>query len=179
MGCFNINAGINAKCDTSMGGIVEVYIANASEWHYVDGAGENTLRVEALSGDPQPYFYRFTFRKGTSQMTSTLNIDDANGTNYVSTELQMTFGRMESKKRLAIVGLAQGDLIVIVKDCNGLYWCLGETEGVTASAGEGATGQARGDSNHYSITLVDNNVEFPKEMLAKDFEDDVVIKDEV
>lgn len=172
MSCTVINKGINAKCDTSMGGIIEVYLANAAEWDY--RASSNTLDVEVVSGSAGSKWYLYTFRKGSSSMSSTLNVDDANGINYVSTELVMTFGRMDTDKRVAISALATSDLKAIVKDANGIYWCLGETEGVTASAGSGATGQARGDANAYSITLLDNNVTFVKEITKEDFEEHVL-----
>lgn len=172
MSCSVINKGINAKCDTSMGGIIEVYLANASEWDYV--VSTDTLDVETVSGTADSKWYRYSFRRGTSSMNSTLNIDDANGVNYVSTELIMSFGRMDTEKRVAISALATSDLKAIVKDANGKYWALGETEGVTASAGSGNTGQARSDANAYSITLVDNNVTFPKEITQANFEDHVV-----
>lgn len=155
-----INAGINARCDTSMGGIVEVAIANYVEGIFTETTDKQKVTVE----DDSVAWYKFSFRKGTSQMTSTLNIDDANGINYVSTELQMLFGRMDTDKRLAIAALAQAEMVAIVKDCNGKYWALGMTEPVTANGGEGATGQARGDSNHYSITLLDTHTTFPMEV---------------
>lgn len=158
MACNQINKGINARCDTSMGGIVEVAIANYDDVKFT----ESTEAMTELTAKADADWYKFSFRRGTSQMTSTLTIDDANGVNYVATELQMTFGKMETAKRVAIAALAQSELAVVVKDCNGQYWYLGETEPVLATSGEGATGAARGDSNHYSISLTDNNVTFPK-----------------
>ena len=63
-----------------------------------------------------------------------------------------------------VAGLAAGEVVAVVKDANGAYWALGMDEPATASAGEGATGTARGDGNHYSITLLDNSVTFPYEV---------------
>lgn len=168
MACNSINKGINSKCSTSMGGIVEVAIANYNDVA-IDFRGETgtvtdvreAITAEAIIG--RDSWYKFSFRKGTSQMTSTLNIDDANGVNYVSTELQMLFGKMETEKRVALDKLSTSELVVVVKDSNGKYWLLGAVEPVTVSGGEGATGTARGDSNHYSITLVDNCPVFPLE----------------
>lgn len=169
MACSStLNSGINGRCDTSMGGIVEVAIANyATGIFTLRGAEETTTDVtEAISAEADAStattkWYKFQFRKGTSQMSSTLTIDDANGINYVSTELQMLFGRMDTEKRISIGALAQSELVAVVKDCNGKYWALGVVEPITASAGEGMTGQARGDSNHYSITLTDDCPVFP------------------
>ena len=162
MACFSLASGINGACDTSMGGITEVYLTEfADDIFTVTSGGTEVTGVKSGAS-----FYKFNFRKGSSSMTSTLTIDDANGINYVSTELSMTFGKMETAKRVAISALATSELAGIVKDCNGKYWALGLSEAVTASAGEGATGAARGDSNHYSITLVDNHTTFPMEVQA-------------
>ena len=60
-----------------------------------------------------------------------------------------------------MAALALGDLIVVVKDANGLYWAFGVEEPVNASAGSAATGVARGDANQYTITLLDNAASFP------------------
>ena len=157
--CSQINAGINARCDTSMGGIIEVAIANYEPGIFTLATNNVTASVEGTIK-----WYGFRFRKGTSSMNSTLNIDDANGVNYVSTELTMIFGKMDTAKRLAIAGLAAGEVVAVVKDANGTYWALGYDEPVTASAGEGVTGTARGDGNHYSITLLDNSTSFPYEV---------------
>ena len=104
MSCNLIKQGINARCDTSMGGILEVYLANADEWTYTES--ENTLDVSAANEGSGYKWYKYGFRKGSSSMSSTLNIDDANGINYVSTELVMTFGKMDTAKRVAISALA-------------------------------------------------------------------------
>lgn len=171
MSCTKINKGINGRCAQSIGGIIEVYIANIDEWYYeVDSTDKDTLTVNFYNEEDDAKWYKYSFRRGTSSMNSTLNIDDANGVNYVSTELQMLFGRMDTKKRVAISALSTSDLLVIVKDANGKYWALGETEGVTASAGSGNTGQARSDANAYSITLIDNNATFPKEITKENFD---------
>lgn len=63
MACNTINMGINAKCDTSMGGIVEVYIANADEYKYSQ-EDDGTLSVDRVKEGAK--WYKFAFRKGTS-----------------------------------------------------------------------------------------------------------------
>lgn len=168
--CSNIciERSIVTDCGSSMGGIVEVVITNWSDKTFTPSE-KNPGKVEAgtgaVCGQEQGIWYLYEFRRGTSSLSSTLNIDEANGTNYVSTELVMTFNRMEADKRLAITALAQAPMAVIVKDANGKYWALGNDEPVYASAGEGVTGTSRTDSNHYSITLLDNSAQFPFEVV--------------
>ena len=67
---------------------------------------------------------------------------------------------METAKRLEMSALALGQLAVIVEDSNGKYWYLGKDDYVSASAGAGNTGTAKGDSNNYSLTLKDESDTF-------------------
>lgn len=173
--CSNIclRGGIDGRCDGGMGGIVEVAITNWADDLFTAYYGTN---VPPETGLPYAYamadvdggvcqdsanWFKFTFRRNTANMTSTLNIDDANGINYVQTDLQLIFSRMEKDKRMEIIGLSQAPVAAVVKDANGKYWALGYNEPMTASAGEGVTGTNRSDSNHYSITLTDISDTFP------------------
>ena len=97
-------------------------------------------------------------------MTKTANIDAANGINYITTELVINFSRMETTKRIEMQALLLDEVMVIVKDSNGVYWFLGYDEPVTATAGGGQTGQAKTDANQYTITLTDESHELPYEV---------------
>lgn len=175
--CSNIclNGGIDGRCETGMGGIIEVAISNwATNLFTKHSEGENPETPGA--NGPVSYvtadtaggtcgtvsaWYKFTFRRNTGNMTSTLNIDDTAGVSFVQTDLQLIFGRMDQAKRLEIVSLTQAPCAIVVKDSNNNYWALGVDEPVTASAGEGVTGTNRTDSNHYSVTLTDISETFP------------------
>lgn len=148
-------AGLCRDCEGSLGGIVTVYLAN-----YQDDVF--TVTSGAVSGVKSGVsFYEYQFRKNTGSMTSTLNIDPANGVNFVSTDLVMLFSRMETKKRIEMAALSVTPLCGIVKDANGKFYALGVNEPMEASAGDGQTGTARTDGNRYSITLTDNQESFP------------------
>ena len=156
--CTQTLAGIARDCQANQGGIREAYIGN-----YVDGAFTVSAgTITAINSGAS--FYHYTFKKDTGSFTSTLNVDNANGINYVSTEINFVFSRMETLKRIEMAALALGDLIVVVKDANGKYWAFGVEEPVNASAGSAATGVARGDANQYTITLLDNAASFPMEL---------------
>lgn len=161
MACSVTLAGLSRDCSSSMGGIVEVFIAS------YDDVASKTLTDDAVSAITMAagkYFYRYSFKKGTGSMTSTLNVDAANGVNFVSTDLVLQFNRMETTKRVEMSALAVNECVVVVKDANGKYWYLGYDEPVSASAGDGQTGTARTDGNRYSITLQDNSVTWPYEV---------------
>ncbi|MCM1502178.1 MAG: hypothetical protein NC115_05875 [Bacteroidales bacterium] len=160
--------GIPRDCATSMGGIVEALIANYDD---VKGVTVADGQISTITMMTSTKFKRYCFRKGTRSMTSTLNVDAANGVNYVSTELALQFSRMETSKRVEMTALSINDLAIIVKDANGKYWYLGKDEPVTASAGGAQTGTARTDANNYTLTLMDNAQTFPYEVDASIVED--------
>lgn len=158
--CTQTLAGIARDCCANQGGIREAYIGN-----YIDGAF--TVASGTVTGiSSAASFYHYTFKKDTGSFTSTLNVDNANGVNYVSTEINFVFSRMETLKRIEMAALALGDLIVVVKDANGKFWAFGVEEPVNASAGSAETGVARGDANQYTITLLDNASSFPMELTS-------------
>lgn len=177
MACTQTLNGIILDCETSVGGIKEVYIA-----HYEDVVGKltvaSTITVDSnpeaepqtLDGDmitaidAAGKFKRYQFRKQTGSMTSTLNVDEVAGINYVSTELSLVFTKMETKKRVEIAAMAVGQLAVIVKDGNNKFWFLGFDDYVSSTAGSGNTGTSKGDSNNYSITLKDESDSYPYEV---------------
>lgn len=148
-------AGLCKDCEGSLGGIVTVYLANYQDNIFTVASGAVSAVNSAVS------FYEYQFRKNTGSMTSTLNIDPANGVNFVSTDLDLVFSRMETKKRIEMAALSVGQLAGIVKDANGKYYALGVNEPMEASAGDGQTGTARTDGNRYHIVLTDNQESFP------------------
>lgn len=163
MACSQTLEGIPQDCVPSMGGIVEAYIANFDD---VASVTVQEGQINAITMADAAKFKKYYFKPGTSNFTSTLNVDPANGVNYVSTDIVLLFSRMETAKRVEVAALSVGDLVMIVKDANGKYWYFGYDEPVTATAGDGQTGTARTDGNRYSITLQDNAQTWPYEILT-------------
>lgn len=161
MACNQTLTAILRDCSPSMGGILEAYFANKEDVKEVTIAEE---QVSAITMEDGKKFTKFQFARNTGSMSSTYTKDPTTGVNYVTTELNLVFNRMETTKRVAIAALAQNDLVAIVKDANNKYWYLGFNEPVTATTGDGVTGTARGDRNGYSVTLQDNSHEMPYEV---------------
>ena len=159
--------GIPRDCASSVGGINRVAIANYSDVVTVatsslgSGSADTAVEITQIELKPEAKWNFYHFRKGSSSLVETLNVDQATGLNYVSSELVMTFARMESQKRAEISALALNEIVVVVEDSNKQYHYLGYSEPVAASAGTGQTGQAKGDANNYSITLQDDSETFP------------------
>ena len=108
-------------------------------------------------------WYKYYIKKNTSSFTSTATIDQANGVNYVSTELTLVFTKMETSKRVEMSALLLNDVAVIVVDSNNKAWCLGLNNPVNATAGSGESGTSATDGNKYTLTLTDESDTFPFE----------------
>lgn len=158
MSCTQTLTGISKDCAASMGGIKNAYIANFDD---VSAVTITDDQVAAITMAASAKFKKYAFRRGTGSFASTLNVDQANGVNYVSTDIVLQFNRMETAKRVEMAALALGDLAVIIEDNNGNFWYFGYNEPVTASAGDGQTGTARTDGNRYTVTLQDNATSWP------------------
>lgn len=163
MPCSQTLSGIANDCAANMGGISEVYLANKSD---IASVTVTSSKVTAITMQSSAKFKTYKFRPNTSSMSSNAQVNQENGTTYWQTDLLMVFNRMDTTKRVEVVAMAQGELVGIVKDCNGLYWFLGLENPLLLSAGDGLTGTARADRNGYSVTLQDNEPEPPVEILT-------------
>ena len=163
MACSQLLNGIAASCDTNVGGVREIYIANYDDVTAVE-VDEVSNMIKTISMTDSAKFKKYAFKKNTSSMTSTLNVDPANGVNFVQTDLSLVFAKQETVKRMEIAKLSLGELRVIVLDANGKYWFLGQEEFVSATAGTAETGTNRTDGNRYSITLTDYSSSYPYEV---------------
>lgn len=167
--------GIIQDCRGNLGGVSDVWFSHYDSVQVSSAITSSTdtaytfpmiTGITVASGDSFVHYY---VKKNTASMTSTLNVSE-NGSNYVSTELSLVFARMEAQKRLEMLALSHEDLVAIVKDVNGHYWYLGYDNPVTASAGSGETGTQKGDANQYAVTLADESMEYPYEILPSALE---------
>ena len=163
MACSQVLNGIAADCQTNVGGVREVYIANYSDVTAIE-VDDSSNMIKTITMADTAKFKKYAFKKNTSSMTSTLNVDPANGVNFVQTDLSLVFAKQETVKRMEIAKLSLGELRVIVLDANGKYWFLGQEEFVSATAGTAETGTNRTDGNRYSITLTDYSSSYPYEV---------------
>ena len=90
MSCAQTISGIAKDCSASMGGIKKAWIANQED---VSAVTVTTGKVTGLTMETSKVFKEFAFRKGVSSFTSTLNSDPANGTSFVSTEINLVFSK--------------------------------------------------------------------------------------
>lgn len=154
--CTQTLAGIGRDCKSNKGGIREVFICNYKEGIFQSASGTVTGITSGVT------FYPYVFNKNTGYFTSTLNVSAENGINFVSSEINLVFARMEAVKRAEIAALSLGDFAMVIKDANNIYWAFGAEEPIRATAGSGQTGTVRStDANQYSITFTDESDSYP------------------
>lgn len=154
-------AGFDGACERSLGGIKVIYLATYAENTFTISAEEDGATGNVTAVATPTAFKKYTFRKGTGSLTSALNVDDANGVNYIGTDVVLQMTKMQSASRLEINALALGGAMGIVIDANGTAFAIGTEQEVNAGAGTGQTGTAVGDGNYYQITLHDDRSDFP------------------
>lgn len=157
MAC-NILSCIQKGCENNAGGLLKFYVADAESITGITTNNGTVTNIETsgtTSGSTVPVFYEFEFNKNSAQYIETGNIDLTNGSTFYTVETTLNIARREVAKRNAIqlLGAGQRDLVVIVKDANGLYWLQGLTNYTNLTAvGEGS-GLAKADGSKYSLTL--------------------------
>ena len=153
MAC-NITAGWVLDCKDSQGGIQEVFLANGKISAYTASNGNVTaMSVAGVALDPSDFF-SIEVPKQTSTLTESVAASTENGTVVYTQTLSLIFNKMEAAKRNQILLMSQNEnLIVVVKDNNGLYWSVGLERGATLTAAELTSGTAFADRNGGELTL--------------------------
>lgn len=159
MACNTVTLnGIDARCETSAGGIKRVLIANIDDVKEIT-IDPTTSIVTAI--DAAGKFVEWRFRKNTGSLSTSLASDPAIGNTTVTTELNLQFTKAEAVKRLEIQSAINAAAIVIVEDMYGQYILLGKENEVVVSAASMVTGTAATDLNGFTLTLQDVSTELP------------------
>lgn len=145
--------GIDYSCKDNVGGIKRIWLA---DWNAA-GAKIESDRFTATA----TAFKLFRIRTGNGSMNSTLNADEANGTVYVQTDLNMKFTKLNEDSRKEVAEILRGNVAAIVEDNTGNYWGLGAEHPLTLSAGSVNTGAAMGDFAGYDVTVQDYSSTLP------------------
>lgn len=161
MSCPITLAGISLGCKDNVGGVQEVYIIDKSK---VTATPTVTLNKITAISTGTDNFMVYAFKRNTASLVSTPTINYENDTLYYSSVLTLKFNKLDTLKRTEFVNLAKGNLAVIVKDANGVFWYLGFDNEVSVTGGSATTGVAMGDMNGYEIQLTDLSKQLPYEV---------------
>lgn len=165
MACAQTLSGLVHDCAANMGGIKAVYLANKTDVDTITVASD---KITGITMAASAKFHKYEFARRTGSLSSNWQVNAENGTKFVQTDLLLVFNRMETTKRVEIAAMAAGELVAIVEDNNGVYHYLGMEAPLEISAGDGLTGTAMADRNGYSITLQDQSLGLPMEVLVGD-----------
>ena len=165
MACAQTLSGLVHDCAANMGGIKAVYLANKAD---VDAITVASDKITGITMAASAKFHKYEFARRTGSLSSNWQVNAENGTKFVQTDLLLVFNRMQTTSRVEIAAMAAGELVAIVEDNNGVYHFLGMEAPLEISAGDGLTGTAMADRNGYSITLQDQSLGLPMEVLVGD-----------
>jgi len=165
MSCILTN-GIPLGCLDSTGGIKNVYIGKYDATGTTFAADSTGLITGVTSSET---FYTYKFRKQTSSFTEEGGHSVENGTNFYTQTCTLSFHKLQTASRNAILLLAKTDTHVIVETQNGDYWVVGKVNGANLLTSTSETGQAFGDKNGYVIGLVGAEPEMAQEMSSTAF----------
>lgn len=168
MACGNLTGVTYDLCQTSIGGVKNIYLINHADVTAVNvgevsGITGEMITGVTLSGDSK--FLKYSVKKNTCSFSSELQVND-NGSYWVTT-LNIVLPRMEASKHAAITSLVLAEAAAIVEDKNGAFWYIGKDNPLTLASGTAETGTARDDSNAYTIGLEDESLQPPYEIDPK------------
>lgn len=161
MSCTQTLNGIARDCQSSIGGVKRVLLANRDD---VSAITKTDGIVTAISMATGATFKEYYLRRFSGSLVSAYQVNE-NGSPYVLSTLVMSFSRLEASKRLEVTAIAQADLVGIVEDLNGKFWYVGEDDPLALADGTDAnTGTQRADFNGYNVTLEAASRELPPEV---------------
>lgn len=147
--------GIDFGCKDNIGGIKNIWLADWEAAAPAISSDRYTANITTEGSEPETIFKLFRIRTGNGSMTSTLNADEANGTVYVQTDLNMKFTKLTEDSRKEVAEILKGNVAAIVETNTGEYYGLGAEHPLTFSEGTANTGAAMGDFAGYDITIQD------------------------
>ena len=161
MACNTVTlSSIDARCDSSIGGIKRILIANVDDVKNVV-IDETTQKIKQITLETGKKFEQWRFRKNTGSYSSSVARDLTVGNDSVTTEVALQFSRAEAQKRLDIQSAINANCVVIVEDMYSEYLYLGLENEVSITAATMASGTATGDLSGFTLTFQDISTELP------------------
>lgn len=153
MSCLKTLTGLGRSCDSNIPGLRIVAFANREDVASVT-FGADGLSVSAITMASGATFYKYYFAKNTGSLTTTHVRSDENGNNYYTAAINLQFNKMEAAKHVEIEALAEGNLIAIATDNNGIHHLVGYDNYLSSEGEEIAgSGASIDDRNGYTLTL--------------------------
>lgn len=145
-----LTQGYTLDCADSIGGIKKIYVTELGNKSAITAASGIITSFTLNSGKK---FWTYELVKETSNWTEDQTKSVANGTVFNDQKLMFTVRKMQPSLQQELKLLAQNELMIIVLDRNGIYWLLGENNGMDLITRNGASGTAMGDFNGYTLNF--------------------------
>lgn len=149
MAC-TLTSDLDLGCRDSVGGIKKIYVTEHANLTAITSA---TGVISAITMASTTQFFIYNLEKESAEWTETTTVSVENGTKFSEQSLTASITKMTAAKRNELKLLSQNRIAVIVLDRNGLYWLLGENNGMDLLTKEAKTGKAMGDMSGYTLTL--------------------------
>lgn len=143
-----LTQGLTLPCRDSKGGLVEIYLTELSNFN-TKTAVSGVLTAFDLATGKQFWVYKQIAE--SSEWKEAIQTSRENNSVFFEQDLEIRIPKMQASTRNEIMLLSQNLLMVIVKDRNGKYWMLGETNGMMLEPSEAGSGKAMGDFNGYTL----------------------------
>lgn len=147
MACL-ITAGISASiCRDNIPGLKRLFIGN-----YDEVTGYDVLNgvITGVTQSGSTLFYEYKVNLNSSSLAQTPTVSVENGVAYWTMVVTAIFGKLDASKRNLAKIMAQGNVIIVAEDNNGIYWGIGFSRPAYLSGGSLGTGTAGTDANGWS-----------------------------
>ena len=150
MACTTITGDISIGCLGNLGGLTKLYIANLEDiTSFTDTGSDGDIdTITMVSGK---VFYEIELLANTSDYKEEYSFTPDSGAKFYKQIVTLKLPRREAAKRQQLALLASGKFVLIAKDANGIFWLMGETNGLYMSKNEGGSGTKQEDGSSYTI----------------------------
>ena len=149
MAC-TLTGDIDLGCRDSVGGIKRLYVTALEN---ITAITSTTGVISAITMTTGTEFFTYNLEKESAEWTETTTISQENWTKVSEQSLTAFISKMTAAKRNELKLLSQNRIAATVLDRNGLYWLLGENNGLDLVTKEAKTGKAMGDGNGFTLTF--------------------------
>lgn len=150
--CIDITAGRAIECRDGIGGLEIAYVAQLEHKNTLTASSEGIIDVFTLTTGNQ--FWSVELKRELSSFNLVTTGSSENGTVFEAQTLSIVLNKGDVATRNFMREISQNNLMAIAKDRLGLYWLLGEQNGLEVTSGDKASGVAMGDRNGYTIEMV-------------------------
>lgn len=155
--CMTLSSGICRGCRNSAGGVKTLYVADINYVDWASMAVGTNGEVTELPLLTYGAWYELQPSQYSANWNEEINVSIENGTKFYAQTVNGVFGKNDQLLRNAIDDMANGELVLIVKDNNNTMWLLGsEGNGVNITGGNSESGTALGDRNGWSVNFTCN-----------------------